>query len=288
MTIGVEHLRQVPEAEEVHEIIAQHVADSQLQKFFKEDSALTQTVASNALRLHDDGRSFPVTQQNVRRLIRLSLYHPVIYCDDSGSMALDEPRSRWDLLRDAVHRIASITTRVLPSRYGISLRFINAQYANKDNIPPSGISNALPTEPSGGTALGTNLKWNVLQPLVYDILQRGDLLQRPLMICIITDGCPDYDDNPTFENAILECRQLLVNSGYEPTAVRFCVNQIGGDEESTSFLEQLRTNTQIQDVVYCTTERLDEKYRQFQENGRFLDDWLLRMLTEPIMHRTGP
>lgn len=249
---------------------------------------MTQAVASNVSRLQDDGQSFPHTRQNVDRLIRLSLYHPVIYCDDSGSMTLDVPRSRWDLLRDAVRRIASISTRVLPPQYGISLRFINAQHANKDNVLPSGILNALPMGPDGGTTLGRSLKWNVLQPLVYDVLQRGGLLQRPLMICIITDGCPDYDDNPTFEGAILECRQRLVDSGYEPTAVRFCVNQIGCDEYSTRFLEQLRTNTQIQDVVYCTTQRLDEKYWEFRENGRLIDEWLLKMLSEPIMHRAVP
>ncbi|KZT71648.1 hypothetical protein DAEQUDRAFT_665375, partial [Daedalea quercina L-15889] len=274
--------------QEAQQVIAEHVAMSHLQKFFKEDDAFVKAVASNAAQLQDDGHSFPITRQNTERLIRLSLYHPVIYCDDSGSMTLDEPRRRWDLQRDAVHRIASITTRVVPPQYGVGLRFINAQWAKRDNIPVSDVLHAVDrVSPSGGTALGATLKSHILVPLVYDILRSGRILERPLLICVITDGCPDPDDKPTFENAILECRQLLVDAGYEPTSVRFCVNQIGGDDYSTGFLDRLRANPSIKDVVYCTTERLDEKYRQFRENGRQLDEWLLRMLSEPILHHAG-
>ncbi|KAH9839083.1 uncharacterized protein C8Q71DRAFT_704345 [Rhodofomes roseus] len=206
-------------------------------------------------------------------------------------MTLDEP-SRWDLLRDAVARIASITTRALPHPYGVDLRFINALLQAQDNIPAANVLNVLNRmEPNGGTALGATLRNHILKPLVYDILgsqiHSRRLLERPLLICVITDGCPDHDDDPTFEGAIQECRQRLVNAGYEPTAVRFCVNQIGGDGGSTRFLDALRSNASIQDVVYCTTERLDLKFRQFRENGRLLDEWLLHMLSNPIMHRVG-
>ncbi|KAH9932483.1 uncharacterized protein B0H18DRAFT_26665 [Fomitopsis serialis] len=273
--------------QEAHEVITEHVAASGLQKFFKEDDAFVKTVEANASQLQDDGDSFPITRQNVQRLIRLSLYHPVIYCDDSHSMSWDVP-SRWDLQRNAVARIASITTRALPHSYGVTLRFINAHYAARDNIS---VDNILDTydrvNPSSGTPLGTRLRKYILKPLVFDVLDRGLLLERPLLICVITDGCPFGEHATTFEQAIEECRQRLVDAGYEPTAVRFCVTQIGADEGSTSFLEDLRSNPRIQDVMYCTTERLDEKFRELWDNGRQLDEWLLRMLSDPIMHRIG-
>ncbi|TFY65266.1 hypothetical protein EVJ58_g2090 [Rhodofomes roseus] len=274
-----------PDAHEAQEVITQYVAETGLQKFFQEGDAFVQAVVENAAKLEDDGESFPVTRDNVERLIRLSLYHPVIYCDDSGSMQLDTP-SRWDLQRDAVRRIAGITTRAVPQQYGVSLRFINTQTANKNNIPAADVLTAIQVvRPSGGTALGRNLQKSILNPLVHSPLRNGELLERPLLICVITDGSPSSTDNPTFEEAIKECRQCLVNAGYEPTAVRFCLNQIGGDESSARFLESLRRNTDIQDVVFCTTERLDVKFKEFKENGKLLDEWLLRMLSEPIMFR---
>ncbi|KAH9932471.1 major facilitator superfamily domain-containing protein [Fomitopsis serialis] len=278
------------DVQEAHEVITEHVAASGLQKFFKANDTFVKTVEANAAQLKDDGRSFPVTRQNVTRLIRLSLYHPVLYCDDSGSMTLDSP-TRWVLQRNVVARIANITTRVLPHPYGVSLRFINAVWAAQDNIPASHVLNAVDrVSPDGGTPLGTNLRNHVLQPLVYDVLDRPDhrarLLERPLLICVVTDGCPgDYEIQ--FEDAIAECRQRLVRAGYEPTAVRFCVNQIGNDAGSTMFLERLRSNPNIQDIVYCTTERIDEKFQEFRDNERQLDEWLLRMLSDPIMHNTS-
>ena len=239
--------------------------------------------------LKDDGESFPLTRENVERLVRVSLYHPVIYCDDSGSMSLDTP-TRWSVQSDAVRRIAGITTRALPPAHGVSLRFINSHSADKDDIAASDIPGVVEqASPSGMTPLGTVLREHILKPLVYDVVGNSRLLKRPFLICIITDGCPNGDFSVTFEDVIKECRQRLIEAGYEPAAVRFCVSQIGNDSASTQFLDRLRGNRDIADVVYCTTERLDEKYKEFNTNHRLLDEWLLRMLSQPIMfHATQP
>ncbi|TFY65259.1 hypothetical protein EVJ58_g2089 [Rhodofomes roseus] len=285
MDVPLEYVTPALNIQEAHEVIAEHVAVSRLQKFFKEDDVFVKTVEANAAKLQDDGQSFPVTKQNVQRLIRLSLYYPVIYCDDSHSMSWDVP-TRWELQREAVARVANITTRALPPSYGVGLRFINAQWAARDNIPSARVLEAVDAvAPSSGTPLGTHMRQYILRPLVYDVLDAGRLLERPILICVITDGCPYGEYETTFEDAITECRQRLVDAGYEPTAVRFCVNQIGGDEGSTLFLDSLRNNPSINDVVYCTTERLDLKFKLFRENGRLLDEWLLHMLSNPIMHR---
>ncbi|KZT71658.1 MFS general substrate transporter [Daedalea quercina L-15889] len=278
-------VERVPNMQESEEVIANHVASCGLQKFFNEDSDFVKTVAANAAKLQDDGESFPITKPNVERLIRLSLYYPVIYCDDSGSMSWGVP-SRWSLQGDAVRRIANIATRALPEQYGVGLRFINAHPTNTDNIPAANVIRAVDqVSPFGGTPLGTNMRQYILKPLVYDVLDGNRLLERPILVCIITDGCPNGDNKTTFEGAIRECRQRLVDAGYEPAAVRFCVNQIGDDAASTRFLDSLRNNSAIADVTYCTTERLDEQYKEFKENKRLLDEWLLKMLSEPIMHR---
>ncbi|KAH9932485.1 major facilitator superfamily domain-containing protein [Fomitopsis serialis] len=278
----------VPDVQEAHAVVSEYVAATGLQKVFQEGDAFVEAVVANAANLQDDGKSFPITKENVERLIRLSLYHPVIYCDDSSSMKADRP-TRWDLQRNAVDRIASVTTRAVPQHCGVSLRFINAQWAKKDNISAVDVLGAVNVlRPSGSTPLGTTLRNHILEPLVYDPLRSGSrTLDRPLLICVITDGSPNSSDDPTFENAVMQCRQALVDAGYEPTAVRFCVNQIGGDSTAAGFLSGLKNNQNIQDVVYCTTERLDEQFKQFKENGRLFDEWLLKMLSEPIMHQAS-
>ena len=262
-----------------------HVTSAGLQKF-AQDPAFLDTVAAIAAKaaaLIDDGGSFPLTRENIERLVRVSLYHPIIYCDDSGSMGEGSP-TRWSLQSDAVRRISSITTRALPPTLGVSLRFINSHHADKDNIAAVEVPGAVgQASPSGLTPLGTVLKNRILKPLVYDVLGKNRLLERPFLVCIITDGCPNDGISATFEDAIKECRQRLVDAGYEPAAVRFCVNQVGNDSASTQFLDSLRNNKDIADVVYCTTERLDEKYKEFKTNHRLLDEWLLQMLSEPIM-----
>lgn len=262
-----------------------HVTSSGLQKF-AQDPAFLDTVAAIAAKaaaLIDDGKSFPLTRENVERLVRVSLYHPIIYCDDSGSMGEDTP-TRWSRQSDVVRRISNITTRALPPTLGVSLRFINSHAAERDNIAAVDVPRAVEqASPSGLTPLGTVLRDRILKPLVYNVLANNRLLERPFLVCIITDGCPNGDVSVTFEDAIKECRQRLIDAGYEPAAVRFCVNQIGNDGASTRFLDSLRKNKDIADVVYCTTERLDEKYKEFKTNHRLLDEWLLRMLSEPIM-----
>lgn len=231
----------VPDVQEAHAVVSEYVAATGLQKFFKKGDAFVEAVVANATNLQDDGKSFPITKENVERLIRLSLYYPVIYCDDSSSMKADRP-TRWHLQRNAVGRIASVTTRAVPQPCGVSLRFINAQWAKKDNVPAVDVLDAVNVvRPSGSTPLGTTLRNHILEPLVYDPLRSGShTLERPLLICVITDGCPNSSDDPSFENAVMQCRQALVDAGYEPTAVRFCVNQIGGDSTAAGFLSELR------------------------------------------------
>ena len=202
----------------------------------------------------------------------------------SGLEGLATPRTRWSLQADAVRRISNIATRALPPELGVSLRFINSHSADRDNIPALDVPRAVgEASPMGLTPLGTVLREHILRPLVYDHLESNRPLERPFLVCIITDGCPCGDKTVTFEGAIAECRQRLVAAGYEPAAVRFCVNQIGNDQNSTRFLDGLSQNKDIADIVHCTTERLDKRYKEFEANHRLLDEWLLTMLSDPIM-----
>ncbi|KZT64587.1 hypothetical protein DAEQUDRAFT_732437 [Daedalea quercina L-15889] len=269
-----------PTPRHVQEVIVDYVASSGLQENFQGNQTFLDTVAERVANLPvNDPHSFPVSEDNTRRITWLSMYQPIIYCDDSSSM-LGE---RWILQRDLVNRIASIVTRVVPDNYGVWLRFINS-LASWDNLPYADVLRRVDSvRPAGGTPLGTTLRSRILQPLVYDVLQQTShrRLERPLLICVITDGCPT--DGTAFENAIVECRRFLTDAGCQPTQVLFCVNQIGDATSSVVFLDRLRNNQEIQDVVHCTTGRLDAKFRELRENERKLEEWLLKTLSDPIM-----
>ncbi|KAF8517818.1 hypothetical protein JB92DRAFT_2904697 [Gautieria morchelliformis] len=257
-----------------------YVTDSGLEKFFEPGDKFLQHLAEKASGLRAQGSSLG-TQKNIQRLTRLSLYQPVIYCDDSGSM---DTGNRYRSQRELVERIASIATKIVPDNLGVELRFINSN--SSSNLSAAQITAAINSvKPSGGTQIGTNLRKKILAPLVYDVLAKGQKLRRPLLVCTITDGCPSSEPQDCFREAIVECKNLLVGAEYEPTAVMFTVSQIGDVEEAKAFLDGLRDDAEIEEVLHCTTDRLDSKYQELKENNERFEEWLLKLLTMPIMGR---
>lgn len=184
-----------------------------------------------------------------------------------------------------MQRIARIATAIVPKEYGVELRFINDKFSS--NLRAGEVDEAVARvkpEPQKLSDLGNGLRAKILKPLVYDILDHPRKhLERPLLVCIITDGHPYPEHESIFKNNIVECRQRLVAAGYNPTAVMFVVNQIGNEQKALDFLSKLREEPEIRDVLYCTTSRIDKELEELRENERRLDEWLLRMLTKPIM-----
>lgn len=262
--------------------MSEYVASADLTDNFADNQAFLDAAVENAANLPvDDLESFPLTLENVERITWLSMYQPIIYCDDSGSMS----GSQWDTQRRLVDRIAKLATRVVPDGYGVWLRFLNSPISG-DNLTHTEILQYYDSiGPTAMTPLGTTLRRRILEPLVYNVLpsRPNRKLERPLLICVITDGMPNQEPITAFEEAIADCRRFLRQAGSQPTQVRFCVNQIGGDSSAAGFLERLRRNQEIQDVVYCTTGRLDSGFSDLQENQRELETWLLKILTDPIM-----
>ncbi|TFY65255.1 hypothetical protein EVJ58_g2085 [Rhodofomes roseus] len=152
-----------PTARQVQEVISECIISSDLEANFSDNQVFLEAVTERAANLlPDDPHTFPITEENVRQITWLSMYQPIIYCDDSSSMAGE----RWRLQRDLVNRIASIVTQVVPENYGVWLRFINSRSA-WDNLTLSRVLDAVDTvNPDGATPLGTTLRNRILQPLV--------------------------------------------------------------------------------------------------------------------------
>jgi len=194
--------------------------------------------------------------------------------------------NRFAKLKELVARIARVATRIVPDDdLGIGLHFINSPSPSPSKLDADGLKGAMDAvTPGGGTKIGTNLRSKILVPYVYNLITSANPtpLKRPLLICIITDGDPTERRNKLAE-AITECQQTLVNHDYEETAVIFLLSQIGTDKSATVFLRELGEIERLKEVLHCTADQLDDKFRDFRENKDGLELWLLKLLARPIM-----
>ena len=256
-----------------------YVTENDLTKFFKPGDHFLKDLARDAIALSKDHSSIYSDLDNVKRLAILSLYQLVVYCDDSGSM---ENENRYEKQADVVIRICNLATKILPDDCCVDLCFMND--GSIMHLPSQWIPGALrQVLPNGGTTLGTSLRSKILAPLVYNVLDNDEPLTRPILICAITDGYPYDEPDDTFKKAIVECRSELLTMGYEYTAVRFLISQIGGDPNAARFLDKLRNDTEIKDMLHCTPDRLDVRLRELRVAESEVEGWLLRMLTSAMI-----
>jgi len=116
------------------------------------------------------------------------------------------------------------------------------------------------------------------------VLERGDDLKQPLLVSILTDGHPEGpNEKPyTFVNEIIKCGDFLSQKDYPRTAVKFQISQIGTDKGAEDFLDRLKDEPRVAGVLFCTSDRLDDKYKQFRHSKKELVEWFLTTLTEPL------
>jgi hypothetical protein len=261
------------------------IKKEKLHKFFKPNDPFLDTLVKNAVQLQNNPNTFFNTPQKLEDLTRLSMYQPVIYCDDSTSMSWD---NRMDSQRELVRRITEICTLIVPPDKGVDLCFINADKPSLTNLRKDQVKQILETaEADGSTQIGTNLKKKILQPYVYDKIDKKQKFERPMLISIITDGSPSDESEETLKEVVIECGNKLLNNGYEPRSVMFQISQIGADELSKEFLEKLRNDRRLKDTLHCTADQLDEKYRELRKNEKYLHLWLMKTLASPLATKRG-
>ncbi|OAT14500.1 hypothetical protein BDBG_18059 [Blastomyces gilchristii SLH14081] len=107
-------------------------------------------------------------------------------------------------------------------------------------------------------------------------------MERPYLIIIVTDGCPTGESEDELRDAILECSKFLGAKGYRKDAVRFCLSQIGTDDDAKAFMNKLDMDHEVLEVLYRTPELIDARYDELRHNKDELEDWLLSMLLSPV------
>jgi hypothetical protein len=173
-------------------------------------------------------------------------------------MAFEENGERINDLQLILARVAYAAA--LFDDDGIQVRFMNKEAARIDPARLDGIrteqqAEALATQAkySGLTPLGTELRKQVVEPLVVQPARAGHL-QKPVLIITITDGQPAGEVEGTLQETIRHAqRELSKLPKYGKHACAFEFAQVGNDQHAKAFLAELDKNEEFGDVVDCTS-----------------------------------
>lgn len=179
-------------------------------------------------------------------------------------MRFEENGERINDLSLILSRTANAATKF--DADGISLRFMNKEFVTSQSL--DGIRNAQDIERligkngqagavqfSGLTPLGTQLKAQVITPMVTTPL-RNRQLAKPVLVIVITDGQPAGESRDTLKNAIqstIADSEAAYGRGARP--VSFQIAQVGNDKAARDFLGELDDDPTIGDFVDCTSSK---------------------------------
>ncbi|QYS93868.1 hypothetical protein H0G86_001233 [Trichoderma simmonsii] len=266
-------------AEEFQASMMKFINETGLDDFFMEGDQFLEMVAKKAVELQGMVGN-QLKTKHIQDITHLSLYQLVFYCADSGSM---KQGTRIADQIEFVRRAARISTLLVPEGYGTGLRFMNDTRQMELKLNVEQVEEIMKATKAGGKSrIGTYLKQKILQPLVYDVINKGAKLERPIFIFCITDNVIIGETVNSFRNAIINCYKFLIEYKYHPNAVRFQISQIGNDSGATDFLETLRNDEALEDMLFCTSQRLDEACRTFYPNEGDFEQWILQTLMVPI------
>lgn len=181
--------------------------------------------------------------------------------DNSGSMRFEENGERIKDLKLILGRVSYAAS--LFDDDGIQVRFMNAAVVQVNPAMLNGIRTEQQVEAlfphvyySGLTPLGTELKKQVIEPLVLGPARSGQL-RKPVLIVTITDGQPAGEEPLTLDQTISYTGQELSRMPqYGKHACKFQFAQVGNDQSAREFLAELDEKKTIGDVVDCTSSNI--------------------------------
>ncbi|KAL3462469.1 hypothetical protein BJX64DRAFT_140438 [Aspergillus heterothallicus] len=265
-------------AEEFQHNIGNIIQNNGLEDFFPPNDPYVQQVAEMAAALRKDQSNHLSSPPMIMKLAASALYQTVLYIDDSGSMADDGRMDRAKLL---VTRITKLATALVPDTNissGVHLRFINKDDSTANDLREAAVAQRMEFTPDGWTEIGTNLTKKILDPMVYQKIQTGGVLPRPLLILTITDGMPTKEDEGEFRKAIIKCKAELKKKGYLPAAVQYDLSQIGNTPEAVAWINKFQGDSSVKNILYLTTENTDKQLEDLKLNEAALDTWLVGKL----------
>lgn len=174
------------------------------------------------------------------------------------------PISRWQWCRREILDIARQSVGVLPQHFRVVT--FSDDYSVYDNVDPPGVNMIFAeNRPSGPTRADRALK----SQLDAYFTRRAELGDRakPLLIAMITDGCPD---NPSSFKYVIEAATNRMDYANE---VKITLLQVGHDERATKLIADLRGLVQ-RNAKYDIVKA--ESFEQVQQAG------LVRSLADAV------
>ncbi|KAL2826482.1 hypothetical protein BDW59DRAFT_161000 [Aspergillus cavernicola] len=262
---------------------------------FEFDKATTKDLANRAMQvakvIKDD---YELTDEEVGKMARLSLFDIFILCDNSGSMKFGK---RVETLNKTLQGVAHWATRI--EKDGISLRFLNRvkdEDGRFDNLTDlNEIDNLICSIPTkGNTRLGSVLSSKVVRPLLQRADQRAqqarDGMERSRRVCIkprivfiITDGQPEGEPKNCLRSQILAAKTGRLGTTYGPAATIFIITRVGHENSAIEFIESLSEDDQVSGMILSAADRLEDVIEKLmgeeesEKNRNAYERYLIKM-----------
>lgn len=222
-------------------------------------------------------RQWSIPKEMAYDLSSLALYDIALYCDDSGSMAFEENGERIDDLQIIVSKVAGIAA--LFDEDGIVVRFMNSEQQGNGITQASQAESLVKSIRYGGTTpLGTNLKKKVLDPFVVQQIYQNNL-DKPVLVIIVTDGCPVGEPRQTLKSVIRNTVQICARSCACERMVGFQIAQVGKDQKAQQFLEEIDNDPDVGHLIDATSYYELEHQEMLRKGVELTPElWLVKMM----------
>ncbi|CAG9996101.1 unnamed protein product [Clonostachys byssicola] len=191
-------------------------------------------------------------------LLVLALFDTILFLDNSWSM--NDSNEPTEELQDIAGSIVEVES-IYDNTPSVRIEFLNgkprddtAETADEVRELIANINNF------GTTPLGAQLRKKILDRFVYPKLQAKGTF-RPVLICVITDGCPDPAEKGRFQNEIDECKKLLRDRDRTKVGekhVLFQISRVGKLREAEQFIKSLKADPELKNILHVTSyQQLD-------------------------------
>lgn len=226
--------------------INKNIENNKLQYFYNKENILPIIERLVVIDWNNLAKRWKVNIDIITDLCQLALYDSIIYIDDSGSMSYEEEGSRIEDATKILEKISEITT--LFDDDGLNVRFINSSIEGNSITTKDQIKDLISQiKFSGATPIGTNLEKKIIKPFAIKTK-----LNKPLLIFIVTDGCPsseENDNNNKLANVISETRKMSIEKYHTSKAISYMITQVGNDRKAKEFVANIDDNKEYGDVV---------------------------------------
>jgi uncharacterized protein YegL len=255
---------------------------NKLEAFYKDPQQLdTLFNRVSQIKLDPIAQQWKLPKELIFDLISLSLYDIVLYCDDSGSMRMEQGGRRIEEMKNILSKITSIAT--LFDDDGIQVTFMNSILTQAGVKTESDVIKLVnQVDFNGYTPIGTHLKDKVFKPLIKEPAKQKKL-KKPVLIIVITDGEPNGEPYTTINKVLDKAHKDLKKTIYGVGAMAVQIVQVGNDTKAQEFLNKLDNDSVIGKIVDVTSH-YELEYADFLKKGITLSPeiWLLKICVGAI------